>query len=54
MLDEMSDILEKYCEEWDDLGMRHTFMQRVPLECWQGRFSKTIARIRSKSRTIHE
>lgn len=40
MLDEMSAILEKYCEEWEDLGMRHTFMQRVPLECWQGRFSR--------------
>jgi hypothetical protein len=40
MLDEMSAILEKYCEEWEDLGMRHTFMQRVPHECWQGRFSK--------------
>lgn len=40
MLDEMSAILEKYCEEWEDLGMRHTFMQRVPHECWQGRFSR--------------
>lgn len=40
MLDEMSDILEKYCEEWEDLDMRYTFMQRVPLECWQGRFSR--------------
>lgn len=40
MLDEMSVILEKYCEEWEDLGMRHTFMQRVPHECWQGRFSR--------------
>lgn len=40
MLDEMSAILEKYCEEWEDLGMRYTFMQRVPHECWQGRFSR--------------
>lgn len=30
----------RYCQEWEDLGMRHTFMQRVPLECWQGRFSR--------------
>lgn len=40
MLDEMSAILEKYCEEWEELGMRYSFMQRVPLECWQGRFSR--------------
>lgn len=40
MLDEMSVILEKYCEEWEELGMRYNFMQRVPLECWQGRFSR--------------
>lgn len=40
MLDEMSDIFERYCEEWEYLGMRYTFMKRVPLECWQGRFSK--------------
>lgn len=39
MLDEMSPILEKYCEEYKDLNMRYTFMERIHLECWQGRFS---------------
>lgn len=40
MLDGMPAILGKHCEEWEDSGMRHTFMRRVPLECWQGRFSR--------------
>ena len=40
MLDEMSDVFEKYCEEWKNLDMRSTFMKRVHLECWQGRFSE--------------
>lgn len=40
MLDEMSPIFEKYCSEWEDVGMRNTFMERIHLECWQGRFSK--------------
>ena len=40
MLDEMSPILEKYCEKYDDLDFRGTFKERVQLECWQGRFSE--------------
>lgn len=40
MLDEMSPIFERYCEEWEDVLMRNTFMERIHLECWQGRFSQ--------------
>lgn len=29
-----------HCEEWKNLDMRSTFMKRVHLECWQGRFSE--------------
>lgn len=39
MLDEISPILERYCEEYADVNMRDTFMGHVHLECWQGRFS---------------
>lgn len=38
MLDEMSVIFERYCSDWEDVNMGFTFMERVPLECWQGRF----------------
>lgn len=40
MLDELSPIFERYCEEWENVGMRFTFGKRVQLELWQGRFSK--------------
>lgn len=40
MLDEISLILERYCEDYNDVNMRYTFMNRVQLECWQGRFSE--------------
>lgn len=40
MLDELSPIIERYCREYDDVNMRHTFMERVHLEFWQGRFSR--------------
>lgn len=40
MLDEISPIIERYCKEYKDVNMRYTFMERVHLECWQGRFRK--------------
>lgn len=40
MLDEISPILERYCKDYNDVNMRYTFMDRVHLECWQGRFSE--------------
>lgn len=40
MLDEISPIFERYCKEYDDVNMRHTFSERIGLELWQGRFSE--------------
>lgn len=48
MLNEMSPILERYCKEYTDVNMRYTFMERVPLECWQGRFSEHTSNLEQR------
>lgn len=41
MLDELSPILERYFNEYSDVNMHFTFMQRIHLELWQGRFNRS-------------
>lgn len=38
MLDEMAPIFKHYCSEYGDVGMHHTFRERIGLELWQGKF----------------
>ena len=41
MLDELSPILERYFNEYSDVNMHFTFMERIHLELWQGRFNNS-------------